>query len=156
MSRTDYFHDPTAPPANSIKVAVSALVQDDEGRILLIRRTDNGKYSIPGGGLEAGETVARAVVREVYEETGIDVKVTELIGIFSDPDHVIAYNDGEVRQEFSICFRAQPISGTPRPSEESTEVEWVAPEKLYERDIHPSILLRIRTGLEGTAVPYFT
>ncbi|MFD8249777.1 NUDIX hydrolase [Nocardia sp. NPDC059691] len=156
MSRTDYFHDPTAPPANSIKVAVSALVQDDEGRILLIRRTDNGKYSIPGGGLEAGETVAQAVVREVNEETGIDVKVTELIGVFSDPDHVIAYNDGEVRQEFSICFRARPISGKPRPSEESAEVEWVAPEKLRERDIHPSILLRIHTGLEGTTVPYFT
>ncbi|BDT97719.1 MULTISPECIES: NUDIX hydrolase [Nocardia] len=156
MSRTDYFHDPTAPPANSIKVAVSALVQDDEGRILLIRRTDNGKYSIPGGGLEAGETVAQAVVREVREETGIDVMVTELIGIFSDPDHVIAYDDGEVRQEFSICFRAHPISGTPRTSEESAAVEWVTPAELHDRDIHPSIWLRICKGLEETAVPYFT
>ncbi|WP_280263594.1 NUDIX hydrolase [Nocardia abscessus] len=156
MSRTDYFRDPTAPPANSIKVAVSALVQDEEGRILLIRRTDNGKYSIPGGGLEAGETVAQAVVREVQEETGIEVTVTELIGVFSDPNHVIAYDDGEVRQEFSICFRAQPISGTLRPSEESTEVEWVDPAKLYERDIHPSIWLRIRKGLEKETVPYFT
>ncbi|WP_280245923.1 NUDIX hydrolase [Nocardia abscessus] len=156
MSRTDYFRDPTAPTANSIKVAVSALVQDDEGRILLIRRTDNGKYSIPGGGLEAGETVAQAVVREVHEETGIDVTVTQLIGIFSDPDHVIAYDDGEVRQEFSICFHARPTGGTPRPSEESAEVEWIRPGDLHDRDIHPSIWLRIRKGLERPTTPYFT
>ncbi|MFI2334167.1 NUDIX hydrolase [Nocardia rhamnosiphila] len=156
MSRTDYFHDPAAPAPNSIKVAVSALVQDDQGRILLIRRSDNGKYSVPGGGLEAGETVAQAVVREVREETGIEVDVTELVGVFSNPEHVIAYDDGEVRQEFSICFRAQPIGGKLRTSEESSEVEWVRPAELSERDIHPSILLRIQKGLEGSDSPYFT
>jgi mutator protein MutT len=156
MSRTDYFHDPTAPTPNSVKVAVSALVQDEQGRILLIRRSDNGKYSVPGGGLEAGETVAQAVVREVREETGIDVEVTELVGVFSNPEHVIAYDNGEVRQEFSICFRAQPIGGELRTSEESTEVEWVRPSELSDRDIHPSIQLRIRKGLEGTDSPYFT
>lgn len=155
MSRTDYFHDPAAPPANSVKVAVSAVVQDNQGRILLIRRSDNGKYSIPGGGLEAGETVAQAVVREVLEETGIEVDVTDLVGVFSNPDHVIAYDDGEVRQEFSVCFRAKPIGGAPRLSDESTAVEWVPLEQLRELDIHPSIMLRIRKGLEGTD-PYFT
>lgn len=156
MSRTDYFHDPAAPAPNSIKVAVSALVQDGQGRILLIRRSDNGKYSVPGGGLEAGETVAQAVVREVREETGIEVDVTELVGVFSNPEHVIAYDDGEVRQEFSICFRAQPIGGKLRTSEESSEVEWVRPAELSERDIHPSILLRIQKGLESSDSPYFT
>ncbi|WP_280253807.1 NUDIX hydrolase [Nocardia abscessus] len=156
MSRTDYFRDPDAPSANSIKVAVSALVQDDKGRILLIRRTDNGKYSIPGGGLEAGETVTEAVAREVREETGIEVAVTRLVGVFSDPDHVIAYDDGEVRQEFSICFRAEPVGGALRRSEESSEVEWVTPDELPGRDIHPSIELRIRKGLEDKTAPYFT
>lgn len=155
MSRTDYFHDPAAPPANSVKVAVSAVVQDNQGRILLIRRSDNGKYSIPGGGLEAGETVAQAVVREVLEETGIEVDVTDLVGVFSNPDHVIAYDDGEVRQEFSVCFRAKPVGGAPRLSDESTAVEWISLEQLRELDIHPSIMLRIRKGLEGTD-PYFT
>ncbi|MGW1741337.1 NUDIX hydrolase [Nocardia sp. NPDC001965] len=156
MSRTDYFYDPAAPTPNTVKVAVSALVQDREGRILLIRRSDNGKYSVPGGGLEAGETVAQAVVREVREETGIEVDVIELVGVFSNPEHVIAYDDGEVRQEFSICFRAQPIGGDLRTSEESTEVEWVRPTELSERDIHPSILLRIQKGLEDSNSPYFT
>ncbi|MFC8046531.1 NUDIX hydrolase [Nocardia sp. NPDC057353] len=156
MTRTDYFRDPEAPAPNSVKVAVSALVQDDEGRILLIRRTDNGKYSIPGGGLEAGETVAQAVVREVREETGIEVEVTQLVGVFSDPDHVIAYDDGEVRQEFSICFRADPVGGTPQRSSESSEVVWLSPGELSGLDIHESILLRIQKSLEGATAPYFT
>lgn len=157
MTRTDYYQDPDAPAPNSIKVAVSALVRDDHGRILMIHRTDNDKYSIPGGGLEAGETVSQAVVREVKEETGIDVEVTGMIGVFSDPNHVIAYDDGEVRQEFSICFYARPVGGELRTSDESSEVEWVAAENLSDFDIHPSIGLRIAQGLHPkNGNPYFT
>ena len=70
MSRVDYYNDPNAPTANSIKVAVSAFIRDADGRVLMIRRTDNDKYSIPGGGMEVGETVSDAVIREVEEETG--------------------------------------------------------------------------------------
>ena len=122
----------------------------------MIHRTDNDLYSIPGGGLEAGETVTQAVVREVKEETGIDVRVTGLIGVFSNPEHVIAYSDGEVRQEFSICFSADPIGGQPRTSSESKAVRWIAPEDVTSLDIHPSIVLRIEHGLDGTELPYFT
>ncbi|WP_067531097.1 NUDIX hydrolase [Nocardia crassostreae] len=155
MSRIDFFNDPEAPRANSIRVAVSAVVRDDAGRLLLIHRTDNSRHSIPGGGLEIGETPVQAVVREVKEETGIDVVVTGLVGVFSNPDHVIAYDDGEVRQEFSVCFRADPIGGALRPSAESKAVEWVAPDELAARDIHPSIRLRIDRGLEYRAEPYY-
>ncbi|WP_306364364.1 NUDIX hydrolase [Nocardia sp. CC227C] len=156
MTRTDYFHDPAAPTPNSIKVAVSAVVKDELGRILMIRRTDNDMYSIPGGALEAGETVSEAVVREVKEETGIDVRITGMVGVFSNPDHVIAYDDGEVRQEFSICFHADPIGGELRTSDESKEVEWIAPQELSSRDIHPSIALRIEQSLNRGDTPYFT
>ncbi|MBF6236648.1 NUDIX domain-containing protein [Nocardia otitidiscaviarum] len=156
MTRTDYFHDPNAPTPNSIKVAVSALVRDESGRILMIHRTDNDMYSIPGGGLEAGETVSEAVVREVKEETGIDVDIVKMIGVFSNPDHVIAYDDGEVRQEFSICFIAKPTGGELRTSSESKDVKWVAVENLSDLDIHPSIRLRISQGLEDRNGPYFT
>lgn len=155
MGRTDHFHDPAAPRPNAIKVAVSAVVLDDTGRILMIRRTDNDRYAIPGGGLEAGETVSEAVAREVLEETGIDVEVTDLVGVFSNPEHVIAYDDGEVRQEFSICFRARPIGGSLRTSEESKEVLWVTPAAVDSLNVHPSIKLRIERGLE-VATPYFT
>lgn len=154
--RTDYFNDAEAPAANSLKVAVSAFVQDAEGRILMIHRTDNDKYSIPGGGMEVGETVADAVVREVTEETGILVRPTALLGVFSNPRHVVAYDDGEVRQEFSICFKAEPIGGSPRTSSESKAVRWVAPDELPTLDIHPSIRERIQRGLQPGDEPYFT
>ena len=112
MTRTDYLNDPNAPKANSIVPAVSAIVTDEQGGILLILRTDNGYWSIPGGGLNPGESVAEATAREVKEETGIDCQVTGLVGIYSDPNHVAAYDDGEVRQEFSICFTTRMTGGT--------------------------------------------
>ncbi|MDX8056325.1 NUDIX domain-containing protein [Lentzea sp. BCCO 10_0798] len=155
MARVDYFHDPNAPKANSLKPAVSTFVQNDTGQLLMIRRTDNNKYAIPGGQQEVGETLAQAAVREALEETGIEIEVTEIIGLYSNPDHVIEYGDGEIRQEFSICFRARPIGGTPRTSSESTEVRWVDSNELDKLDIHPSIKLRIDHGLTRQS-PYFT
>lgn len=156
MSRKDHYEDPEAPEANSIKVAVSAVVRDDANRILMIHRTDNDKYSIPGGGLEVGETVSQAVVREVMEETGIEVRVSAVVGIFSNPAHVIAYNDGEVRQEFSICFRVDPIGGELRTSSESKAVRWVSHEELASLDIHDSIRLRIERGLDDSGEIFYT
>ncbi|GAB2972244.1 NUDIX hydrolase [Saccharothrix stipae] len=156
MARTDYLNDPNAPKPNSIRVAVSAIVQDPTGRLLMIRRTDNDKYAIPGGGQDVGETLTQAVVREVEEETGVHVEVTALVGLYSNPNHVIAYGNGEVRQEFSICFRAQPLGGELRPSSESKEVHWIEPDRLADLDIHPSIRLRIDHGLSNRPEPYFT
>ncbi|MGW4131966.1 NUDIX hydrolase [Amycolatopsis japonica] len=156
MARVDYYNDPNAPKANSIAVAVSAFIQDDEGRILMIRRTDNDLYSIPGGQLELGETLAQAAVREVREETGIECEVAGVIGLYSNPNHVIAYDDGEVRQEFSICFHACRTGGAPRKSDESKEVAWVAVDELNSLVIHESIRLRINHALSRQSSPYFT
>lgn len=154
-NRTDYYHDPNAPKANSIVVAVTAFVQDDQGRILMIRRTDNDLYAIPGGGQEIGETITQAVAREVKEETGIDVVVTDLVGIYSDPAHVIAFADGEVRQEFSICFRASPIGGVLKTSAESKEALWIDTTDLDRLPVHPSIRSRIDDGLAKRDAPRF-
>ena len=156
MARVDYLNDPNAPKANSIAIAVSAFIQDEHGKILMIRRTDNDYYSIPGGQLELGETLAQAAVREVREETGIDAEVTGVIGLYSNPNHVIAYGDGEVRQEFSICFRAKALGGQRRTSSESKEVHWVAPGDLDALNIHPSIHLRLQHALSERTEPFYT
>ncbi|MEV7045461.1 NUDIX domain-containing protein [Amycolatopsis sp. NPDC051061] len=156
MTRVDYYNDPNAPKANSIAVAVSAFIQDDEGRILMIKRTDNDLYSIPGGQLELGETLAEAAVREVREETGIECEVTTVIGLYSDPKHVIAYDDGEVRQEFSICFRAQPTGGKPSTSSESKEVTWRTAQEIGSLNIHRSIKMRIEHALSGNVETFFS
>lgn len=74
--RVDYYHDPNAPSANSIVVAVTAFILDAAGRLLMIRRTDNDLYAIPGGAQEIGEKISQTVIREVQEETGILAEVT--------------------------------------------------------------------------------
>jgi ADP-ribose pyrophosphatase YjhB (NUDIX family) len=156
MTRVDYLNDPDAPNANSIAVAVSAFIQDDDGRILMIRRTDNRLYSIPGGQVEPGETLTEAAVREAREETGVDIEVTGLIGIYSNPNHVIAYDNGEIRQEFSICFRAKPTGGELCTSSESSEVLWMTSDGLDESNIHPSIRLRIEHGESALTTPHYS
>jgi ADP-ribose pyrophosphatase YjhB (NUDIX family) len=156
MTRVDYLNDPNAPKANTVAVAVSAFIQDNRGRTLMIRRSDNDLYSIPGGQLEPGETLTQAAVREVKEETGIGIEVTGLIGLYSNPNHVIVYDDGEIRQEFSICFRAQPRSGLLQTSDESTEVRWYTRDELTGLRIHPSTMLRIEHGFINRAQPYYT
>jgi 8-oxo-dGTP pyrophosphatase MutT (NUDIX family) len=154
VSRTEYLDDPNAPRANSIVVAVTAFVLDEDGRVLLIRRTDNGLWAIPGGAQDVGEYIADTVVRETKEESGIDVKVTGVVGIYSNPNHVMAYSDGEVRQQFSICFRAKRLGGRPTPSIESSEVRWVSRQELDELPIHPSMRLRIDHGYRHASEPY--
>ncbi|MGW4499496.1 NUDIX domain-containing protein [Micromonospora sp. NPDC004336] len=154
MARTEHYHDPNAPKANSIVVAVSVFVRDEHGRVLLIQRTDNGLWSLPGGGQEIGESVAETAVRETQEETGVRVDVTGMVGVYSDPAHVVAYSDGEVRQQFSLCFRAVPAGGELTPSDESRQVRWVARDELGALKIHPSTLLRITHGYEDRPQPY--
>ena len=153
--RIDYFDDPDAPRPTRIVPAVTAAVVNDAGQLLMIRRTDNDQWAIPGGQQEVGETPVQAARREVLEETGIRCEVTALVGIFSNPRYVVEYtSNGEVRQQFSICFRARYLGGQPTASEESAEVRWVARNELDELPIHPSMRLRIDHGFENRPKPY--
>ncbi|MHC3816746.1 NUDIX hydrolase [Streptomyces sp. DT9] len=155
MSRVDYFRDPNAPAANSVVPSVTAAVLDAAGRLLVIHKTDNDLWALPGGGHDIGERIADTAVREVDEETGIKVEIDGIVGLYTDPEHVLAYTDGEVRQQFSICFRAHPVGGDLRTSSESKEVRWVDPADLAELNIHPSMRLRIQHALdESRNEPY--
>ncbi|MGW5846668.1 NUDIX domain-containing protein [Streptomyces sp. NPDC055254] len=153
MSRTDYFNDPSAPKANSIVPAVTAFVVNDADEILMERRSDNGRWGMPGGVQEIGENISGTVAREVLEETGISVEVIGLVGIFTDPGHVIAFSDGEVRQEFSLCFRARPIGGAIKVSSESFEVRWVPRAEVDALDMSPTTRLRLEEGFRSSPVP---
>jgi 8-oxo-dGTP pyrophosphatase MutT (NUDIX family) len=145
--RIDYWDDPAAPAPNSRKASASAFVTDGAGRVLLLRRPDNGLWTIPTGGVKKNETVAAAAVRETREETGLLVTVTGLVGIFSDPRHIIEYADGEVRQPINICFRATPAGGHLTTTEEASEVVWAEPADLPRFDIHPALMLRLNHAL---------
>ena len=106
--------------------------------------------------MEPGESVRQAASREVMEETGINCEVTGLVGIYSNPGHVAAYDDGEVRQEFSICLTARILGGSLRTSRESSDVRFVPTADLTNYDIHPSIRLRIGHYLQGSDTPYIS
>lgn len=154
MARTEYYYDPAAPKPNSIVVATTAFVLDDMDRLLMIRRSDNGLWAIPGGAQDFGEYIAETAVRETREETGVDIEIVGLVGIYTNPNHVMAYSDGEVRQQFSICLRGRPTGGQLRTSSESTQVRWVPPSELDTLDIHASMRLRIDHGYANSTEPY--
>jgi ADP-ribose pyrophosphatase YjhB (NUDIX family) len=142
--RIDYYDDPNAPEANSLIPSVNVVVESQRGEILMIRRADNGNWALPGGAVDLGESVTQAAIRETKEETGIDVKITGLVGIYSDPRHVIHYtSNNEVRQEFSVVLKAAMIGGSPRVSQESLAVEWVPASMLASRKMDASMRLRV-------------
>ncbi|MDQ8706771.1 NUDIX domain-containing protein [Streptomyces sp. LHD-70] len=154
MARTEYYDDPQAPEPNSLVVAASAVVTDDQGRILLQRRADSGKWALPGGGMEMTDSLPGTAVREVKEETGLDVEVTGLVGTYTDPRHVIAYTDGEVRRQFNVCFQARVVGGSLAISNESLELRWVDPSDLDALPMHHTQRLRLRHYLEDRPAPY--
>jgi ADP-ribose pyrophosphatase YjhB (NUDIX family) len=153
--RIDYDHDPDAPPATSIVPSVNVAVSDDAGRILLIRRSDNDNWALPGGAVDIGESLAQAAVRETKEESGIDCEVTGLAGIYTDPGHVMLYtSNGEVRQEFSIVLTGRATGGQPTPSTETSDVRWVALGEVAGYQMDPSMRLRVQHYAERRDRPY--
>ena len=151
MGRVDYYHDPDAPRANSLVVGSSAVVVDHRNQILLQRRTDSGNWALPGGAMDIGETLAESAIREVKEETGFDVRIERIVGIYSDPGHVFAYDDGEVRQEFSICLACAITGGALHVSSESTAVEFFTFDEAAGLQMHESIRRRISDYLDNAA-----
>ncbi|MEU4563415.1 NUDIX domain-containing protein [Actinoplanes sp. NPDC023936] len=152
--RRDYYRDPAAPRANSLIPGGSALVVNEHGGVLLQRRTDSGNWALPGGTMDIGETLDQCVVREVKEETGLDIEIIGLLGIYTDPQHVIAYADGEVRQEFNITYYGRVIGGTLAVSDESTDVRFVDPAEFDRIPIHDTVRLRLRHHVEHRTRPY--
>ena len=96
----------------TIQFGASALVLDEAGeRVLLTRRADNGRWCLPGGRTDPGESVAETCVREVWEETGLEVEVLRLIGLYSSPDLLVEYADGNRRQIIAAHFLVRVLGG---------------------------------------------
>ncbi len=150
--RIDYYDDPAAPAANSMVPSVNVVVTNDAGQILLIKRSDNDNWALPGGAIDLGESLVQAAIRETIEETGITCEVTGLVGIYTDPRHIILYtSNGEARQEFSIVLTARYLSGQPTRSNESDQVRWIEPAAAGEYTMDRSMKTRIGDYLRGNA-----
>lgn len=138
---------PAPDPARLRRSATAAAIFDAQGRILLHRRTDNGKWALPGGAIETGERADETVVREVREETGYEVSVVRLVGIYSDPRHTtMTYPNGDVVSYVSLLFECKVTGGAPALSDESSAVDWFPPDALPE-PFHASHLPRVQDAV---------
>jgi ADP-ribose pyrophosphatase YjhB (NUDIX family) len=152
--RIDYYDDPEAPKANSLVPSVNVVVVNDAGDILMIRRSDNENWAVPGGAIDLGESMTQAAIRETKEESGIDCEITGLVGIYTDPKHIILYtSNNEARQEFSVLLTGRPTGGTPTPSDESSEVRWMPLSEVTSCTMDRSMRLRIGHYLDRPAGP---
>jgi 8-oxo-dGTP pyrophosphatase MutT (NUDIX family) len=148
MGRIEYWNDPQAPRPNSLVPACGVLASDELGRILLQRRRDTVQWAIPMGKMELGETPRQCAVRETLEETGVLTVVTGFLGVYSDPGHIVAYSDGEIRQEYEVILLGQPVGGEATATDEAIDVAWVAPDDLSALDIHPTQWRQLRDYLD--------
>jgi 8-oxo-dGTP pyrophosphatase MutT (NUDIX family) len=117
---TQVLYGPRLSKQGKIRLGCSAAIFDQDGRILLTRRADNGQWCLPGGRMESGESAAEACEREVWEETGLTVRVTRLVGVYSHPDQLVVYPDGHKAHIVALHFEAEVIGGTLGLSNETT------------------------------------
>ena len=143
-----FFEDATeAPRPNQPRcVSVIALIEDDQGRLLLDRRADAPVWALIGGKLENDETFVEALRREVHEETGLNITEYQFFGTFSDPGRVVAYPDGNILQLASLAYRVRVSDPTKmRLSPESTDMRFFDRGELPPRDlaaVHRPIMRR--------------
>lgn len=104
-------------------------------KVLLTRRSDNGRWCVPAGAMDSGESAEECCAREILEETGLVIRVVRLIGVYSSPHHIIEYADGNRRQPLDLSFEAEPISGKLSVSDETTEVGYYSPEQMKSMDV---------------------
>lgn len=148
-ARREYDHQPDAPVATCVAPSAFAGVRDLTGRILLVRRCDTGDWELPGGHVDPGESASDAAIRETAEESGMTVEITGLVGIYTDPGHVIADpHTGQVRQPFAVCFHARPLSGSPGGDQvETSDARWFTTGEIPDLPIRPAMRLRIDHAL---------
>lgn len=133
-----------------LRLGASGLIFDKaREQVLLTRREDNGRWCLPGGGMDAGESAAEACVRELLEETGLEVRVTKLIGIYTTPDILMEYPDGNRIQPVAFSFEAEITGGKLGLSDETTEVGWYTTQEMESMDILEHHIVRIRDGMEN-------
>jgi 8-oxo-dGTP pyrophosphatase MutT (NUDIX family) len=113
-----------------IRLGCSAAIFDNQGRVLLTKRKDNGQWCLPSGGAEPGESVAEACIREVWEETGLRVRVKRLVGVYSHPDQLTVYSDEAKFQIIALHFEVEIIDGKLGLSDETSDYGYFTIEEI--------------------------
>jgi 8-oxo-dGTP pyrophosphatase MutT (NUDIX family) len=139
----------------TVALGCSAVIFDPtRAKVLLTRRTDNGRWCLPGGRTEAGESVMETCCREVLEETGLEVRIVRLLGVYSSPHRLVQYGDGNRYQIVALNFEAEPIGGSLSLSDETTAYGYFTPDDTTRLDVMETHVERLRDVFSGQPPPF--
>ncbi len=147
---TEVLYGPRLGREGQLRLGCSAVLFDEtRQKVLLTQRTDNGRWCLPGGAMEAGESAAEACEREVWEETGLKVRVTRLLGVYSNPDQLVIYADGNKAFFVVLNFEVEIISGELGLSNETTAFGYYTLGQMESMPMHAQHLSRVEDALLG-------
>ncbi len=139
-----------------LRPGASAIIFDSSReKVLLTRRSDNGRWCLPGGGMDPGESAEETCVREALEETGLQVRVTKLVGIYTSPNIMVEYADGGRVQPVSFSFEAEVIGGELSLSDETTEYGYFSVNELDAVDLLEHHRQRIEDAMQNRVAAFY-
>lgn len=147
---TQVLYGPRLGREGELRVGCCAVIFDNaRKKALLTQRADNGRWCLPGGRMEAGESAAEACEREVLEETGLQVRAKRLTGVYSNPDQLVVYPDGKKVFMVVLCFEAEVTGGELGLSGETTGFGWFSPGEMDSLPMHANHKTRVEDALRG-------
>lgn len=147
---TQVVYGPRLGKEGQLRVGCSAVIFDEtREKVLLTQRADNGHWCLPGGHMESGESAAEACEREVWEETGLKVRAMRLLGVYSNPDQLVIYEDGNKAFFVVLNFEVQVLEGKVGLSDETTDFGWFSLSEMASMRIHANHQMRVEDALRG-------
>jgi ADP-ribose pyrophosphatase YjhB (NUDIX family) len=143
-------YGPRLGKEGQLRVGCSAVIfNETREKVLLTQRADNGHWCLPGGHMESGESASEACEREVFEETGLKVRATRLLGVYSNPDQLVIYKDGNKAFFVVLNFEVQVLEGEVGLSDETTDVGWFTLKDMESMPIHANHKIRVEDAMRG-------
>jgi ADP-ribose pyrophosphatase YjhB (NUDIX family) len=138
-----------------LRLGCSAIIlSDDRKEVLLTRRKDNGQWCLPGGRIDPGESVTEGCEREVLEETGLIVRVVRLSGVYSDPNQLVVYPDGNKAHVVVLAFEAKKTRGELGLSDETTDARFFPIGEAVRMDLFHGHADQIRDAARENSTTY--
>jgi 8-oxo-dGTP pyrophosphatase MutT (NUDIX family) len=153
--KTQILHGDRLGSQGEVRVGCSALLFDERReRVFLTQRTDNGMWCLPGGRVDPGESVEEAVLRELLEETGLRGRVTRFLGVYSDPNRLVIYPDGNKAHIVALSFEVEVLGGEPGLSNETTAFGFFSLDEAAQMEIISNHHERILDALKAEGIPF--
>ena len=138
-----------------LRIGCSATIfYESNQKVLLTRRQDNGLWCLPGGHMEPGESVEECCVREVFEETGLHVRVVRLTGVYSNPDQLVIYRDGSQAHFVVMNFEVEIVGGELGLSDETSEAGYFPLTEIDSLPMHDRHADRVTDALAGQVAAF--